>query len=195
MVDDMNDKKLQEYLDKNFEKLIKRDGGLSPKEFFSEKWEDCEEIPIYSRYAHISFLDRFSQKEKDLYLLKYSLKHLTALTNYFCKNGDGEEIESAFIMLTISDWDSYPEDPLCFSFFITYKYRTLFEPAKPFVKSHTKQSFYVIELLKELNIADNYFVCDNSSPIDPELQRVYVGLKKHPDPNLITLDHFVGNSS
>lgn len=186
----MDDKKLTNYLDKNFDKLIKRDDELAPDKFFITKWKDCEEIPIYSRFSHLSFLNRFSQEEKDLYLLKYSLKHLNRLISYFCKNSSAEEIKNTLILLTITGWDFYPEDYLRFSFFITYRCHTLFVPPKPFVQPHTKQSFYVIGLLKKLNIADDCFVCDDR-PFNPEVQGVCVGFKKHPNPNLITLDHFV----
>lgn len=189
---DMNDKKLTNYLDKNFDKLIKRYDELSPEKFFITKWDDCEATCIYNRYAHIKFLSRFSEVEKDLYLLKYSLKHLHTLIDYYCKNGDKEEIKNTLIKLTISDWDFCPlERLLSFSFFITYKCHTLFGSTKPFVQPYTRQSFYIIELLKKLNIADDYFVYDDPPPIDEELQMVSIGLRKHPDPDLITLDHFV----
>jgi len=191
----MHDKKLKDYLDKNFNKLIKRYADeLQPANFFIEKWEDCEEIPIYNRYAHISFLNKFSQEEKDLYLLKYSLRHLDTLVSYYCENGNKKEIKNTLLMVTISCWEIYPEEYLRFNFFITYKCNDPYWISKPFAQPHTKQSSYIIELLKKLNIADDYIVCDDRPPINKELQRVYVGLKKHPDPNLITLDHFVGDS-
>ena len=94
----MENKKLTNYLDKNFDKLIKRYDELAPDKFFNTKWEDCEEVPIYSRYSHISFLNRFSQEEKDLYLLKYSLKHLNTLVNYFCKTSDIGESDIDVLM-------------------------------------------------------------------------------------------------
>ncbi len=187
----MDDKKITDYLDKNFDRLIKRSNELTPEDFFRTKWEDCEEVPIYNTYADISFLKRFSQEEKDLYLLKYSLKHLNSLVSYFCKNNNAEEIKNTLVMLTISRWVLYPEEQLCFGFFITYKYHKTFWASKPYVKPYTKQSFYIIELMKKLNLADDYFVYDDHPPVNPELQRVDIGLKKHPNHNLITLDHFV----
>lgn len=128
------DKKLISYLDKNFDKLIKREPLLTPQNFFNEKWEDSEEVPIYCRYSHISFLNKLSQKEKDLYLLKYSLKHLDSLVDFFCKNDGKNEIKNTLLILTISDWECYPKNNLCFSFYITYTYKRYksFWLSKPF---------------------------------------------------------------
>ena len=182
--------KIEKKLDNKFAKLIKKQ-KLLPKDFFEIKWKDCETIPLFSRYKRISFLNKFPQEKRDLYLLKYSLKHLDVLIDYYCKTATEESIKNTLLVLSISDWDYYPEYPLRFNFFITYRCYNLFSSPKPFIESYTKESKYIIKLLEELGIADNYFVCDSPKPFDKEFQRVRVGLKKHPNPNLVTLDHFV----
>ena len=182
--------KIEKKLDNKFAKLIKKQ-NLSPENFFKIKWEDYETIPLFSWYKRISFLNKFPQEKRDLYLLKYSLKHLDVLIDYYCKTATEESIKNTLLVLSISDWDYYPENPLYFDFFITYRCHNLFSSPKPFVESYTKESKYIIKLLEELGIADNYFVYDTLIPVNKERQRVRVGLKKHPNPNLVTLDHFV----
>lgn len=191
----LNDNNLKNYLDKNFSQLIQREKSLHVENFFKIKWEFSEEIPIYHRYTHISFLDQFSLEEKNLYLLQYSLDHLTSLVNYFCTDGKDEEISKTLLMLTVSDWDCHFEDPLSFSFYICSNWPRDFAPYIKLAKRYTKESEYIVRLLSKLGLYNDYFVYDDLPSINKELQRVYVGLKKHPNPNLITLDNFVQNNN
>ena len=79
--------KIEKKLDNKFAKLIKKQ-NLSPENFFKIKWEDYETIPLFSWYKRISFLNKFPQEKRDLYLLKYFQNgSITYLIDFFVKPG------------------------------------------------------------------------------------------------------------
>ena len=181
---------MQKIFDSEFADLIRQE-NLSPEEFFRTKWQTFEEVPLYSRYNHICFLDELSFFERDLFLLDFSLDYLRKLIEFFCAKASKKEMENTSIFLVVKRWDAHPEEPIYPSFFISYDCHNLFEPSKPFVPTHTEQGKYIESLLKKLNLQNKYFVCESEKPESPELQRVNIGLKDNPDKNLITLDCFV----
>ncbi|BDR55701.1 Imm15 family immunity protein [Xylocopilactobacillus apis] len=84
----------------NMNDLIKAEGLDDPLTLFAE-YETFEEIPVFSRFSHISFLSSLSFNEKNKVLLKTCLD-LAEKCNSSIK-------PDHFICVSITDWDNYEE--------------------------------------------------------------------------------------
>lgn len=94
--------------DKKIQRLIKEEGLDDPSVLFAD-YETCEEIPLFSRWKHISFLVSLSFHEKNKVLIKAFIDLITHGYSLSDRYLDSESANDYFICLSLTDWDDCEE--------------------------------------------------------------------------------------
>lgn len=95
-------------LNKKFNDLIKKE-KLDRFDIYFRQYQDFEEIPLFSRLKHITFLSSLSFNEKNKLLINLSVKLIDCILANPFKYINSEEFREYFICLTITEWDDYKE--------------------------------------------------------------------------------------
>lgn len=93
-------------IDKEMQKLIKKEGLDDPSIFFSD-YDTFEEIPLFSRWKNISFLSSFSFNEKNKALIKKGLELVSESIS--CSQNYIDNVSDYFICLSLTNWNDYEE--------------------------------------------------------------------------------------
>ncbi|MBI0028407.1 hypothetical protein H3S88_10680 [Gilliamella sp. B14448G11] len=94
--------------DKEMQFLIKKEGLDDFSVFFSD-YETFEEIPLFSRFKHISFLSSLSFNEKNKILIKKCLELINTCKLKVKDYIDDKNINNYFICVSLTDWEDYEE--------------------------------------------------------------------------------------
>jgi hypothetical protein len=78
--------------------------GLNDSDIYYAEFDDFEEIPIFSRWDRISFLDSFSFDHKNKILLKTAIDLVESIIAK-SKNRPHLDIENYLACVTITGWD------------------------------------------------------------------------------------------
>lgn len=95
-------------LNKKFNDLIKKE-KLDRFDIYFRQYQDFEEIPLFSRLKHITFLSSLSFNEKNKLLINLSVKLIDCILAKSINYINSEELREYFICLTITEWDDYKE--------------------------------------------------------------------------------------
>ena len=95
-------------LEKKLQHLIKKEGLDNYSIFFSE-YKTFEEIPLFSRFKHISFLSSFSFNKKKKILIKKSIELIDECKLNAKHYINDKNLSDFFICVSITDWDDYEE--------------------------------------------------------------------------------------
>ncbi|MCL1824615.1 MAG: Imm15 family immunity protein [Betaproteobacteria bacterium] len=141
-------------LDKSFERLVKKE-DLDNFEVYFRKYTDFEEIPLFSRYAHISFLRSLSFNEKNKFLIKKGLELIDKIIQKSSDYLKPDDIEDYFICLSVSDWDDYEEiNCLTPSIFITRRKKWILSHLS-FRKKYSIEEYLIEEYLNSLSLQNH----------------------------------------
>ena len=116
--------------EKEMQLLIKKEGLDDLLVFYSD-YETFEEIPLFSRFKHISFLSSLSFNEKNKILIKKCIE-LVYKCKLNAKNYIGpKNINEYFICVSLTDWDNY-KDVNCLTpnIYVSRKKNLLFQLLK-----------------------------------------------------------------
>ncbi|GKX59044.1 Imm15 family immunity protein [Leminorella grimontii] len=94
--------------DKEIQRLIKKEGLDDPSIFFAD-YETFEEIPLFSRWKHISFLESLSFHEKNKVLIKACIDLITYCYSLSDRYLNSENAKDYLICLSLTDWDDCEE--------------------------------------------------------------------------------------
>ena len=131
--------------------------GLDDLSIFNRSHESYEEIPLFSRYSHVSFLSKLCFNEKNKFLIKIGLDLIEKIKNNIDKykeKGDG------FICLSIKDWDieDYGEvNCLTPSVFLSDSKAWAWETFS-FLKKNTIEENLIKEYIYALEGSENVYV-------------------------------------
>jgi hypothetical protein len=89
----------------DFENLI-RGEGLDNIEAFMEPVDLFEEVPLYSRFAQLSFLSEVPPIEKNKLLIRAATWQLSNIVTY-CMKRDDARASDFYCMLSILDWEDF----------------------------------------------------------------------------------------
>lgn len=95
-------------LDNKFNALIKKE-KLDEFAIYFSRYQDFEEIPLFSKLKHIAFLSSFSFNEKNKLLINLGINLIDCIMANSMNYINSEELSEYFICLTITDWDNYKE--------------------------------------------------------------------------------------
>lgn len=98
-------------LEKEMQFLIEKEGLDDLSVFFSD-YETFEEIPLFSRFKHISFLSSLSFNEKNKILIKKCIELINKCKLNAKNYIDDKNISDYFICVSLTDWENY-EDVNC----------------------------------------------------------------------------------
>lgn len=155
---------------KKMQNLIKK-GRLDDPNVLYGDYETFEEIPLFSRWSYIDFLQNYSFDEKN----KILLKQATALTEEAFTNArkiKNLDFNEYFICITITDWD-YIDELGCISpnVFIS-KRKNWILPLLKLSEFDSPEANMIKTYLHDLNI-DGKMVCVSKS-YDNDNDRIYL---------------------
>ena len=131
--------------------------GLDDLSIFSRSHESYEEIPLFSRYSHISFLSKLCFNEKNKFLIKVGLDLIEKIKNNIDKYKDEG---GGFVCLSIKDWDAEDyEEVNCLtpSIFLSDSKVWVWETFS-FLERNTIEENIVKEYIFSFGNADNVYV-------------------------------------
>ena len=136
--------------------LVEKEGLNNPEVYYKD-YESFEEIPLFSRWDHISFLQSYSFNEKNKILIRKGLELVSFVEKKSIKHLKASELKDYFACLTITDWDDYEEkNCLSVNIFITRKKQWILSHLRLKQKSSIEENL-VKEYLCSLN-ADEFDV-------------------------------------
>ena len=124
-----------------------------------------EEVPLYTRYADISFLSDYSRDEAGAILLRFALKFLRSVVSY-------EEHETPFFAaITVSDFSE--DDPVVPNLFVWSK--PVLELYEKLILKTAKTPFgkNIKRLVSQIHLPDLYEVLEDTST-NAEFPRAFV---------------------
>lgn len=159
--------------EKNFLSLMRNEGLDNYSHYFSE-FDSYEEIPLFSRYKNIEFLDSMSFNDKNKYLIKNGISIVKYIIELAPKILNKKEMDEFFICLSIMDWDldDYNEiNCLTPNIYVSRKKTWLLSCLK-LTQKNTIEENLVKEYLCSLNVKNSGVYVANTSNI--EFKRVYI---------------------
>lgn len=141
----------------------------------------CDEVPLYSRYSQLSFMDQLSLEDRNASLLASAIDFLQRLIR------QSKSTLPFFAAITI--WQDEDSDPIVPNVFVcnqepvkSLESLKLHEPATPF-------SVSIGRLLSKAIPAGDYRLLEDVETL-PDSVRVFVGPKTPPYGAFVTLDAF-----
>jgi len=133
-----------------------------------------EEVPLYSRFADVAFLEDYRPDEANAMLLRFSLKYLRSLISY------EEHVTPFLAAITVSNFS--PGDPIVPNLFVwsrpvpeLYDKLRLSEPSTPFSKR-------IKRFVSRSDAHDRHAVLQ-----DTEMARVFVAPSVPPYPGFVPI--------
>lgn len=161
-------------LDNKFNTLIKKE-GLDKLNIYFKQYEDFEEIPLFSRLKHITFLSSLSFNEKNKLLINLGVKLIDCILANSNNYINSDEFKEYFICLTITDWDDYKEiDCLTPCIYVSRRKTWILSNLNLSYQSSIEENL-VNEYLYSLGV--NEYSAFASRNINDENRRIYI-LKK-----------------
>ena len=157
----------------DFEHLIKLQ-KLDNLEGFMEPIDLFEEVPLYSRFSQVSFLDGLPPIERNRVLIRAAALYLCVIINYFRENFAGREFDF-FCMLSILDWDDFNEGGLVTpTFWYTNPSQGILEQ----IRLEPPSSIYSTFVAESLDYDPTFKINEDITPLsdEPHVERVYVQL-------------------
>jgi hypothetical protein len=145
-----------------------------------------EEVPLYSRYADVSFLADYSADEASVVLLKLALKFLKSVVSY-------EEHDTPFFAaITVADFS--PGDPIVPNLFVwsqpilgLYEKLKLHETTTPFGKK-------IKRYVSQAHLPDLYEVFEDPATV-PDCPRAFVAPSLPPYHGFVPIYMFCTDNS
>lgn len=94
-------------LNNKIQSLIKKEGLDRPHVFFAN-YETFEEIPLFSRWAHIDFLKKYDFAQRNKILIQLACDVTNRTINEAQKHSN-LNFDEYFICISITDWDDIDE--------------------------------------------------------------------------------------
>ncbi|WP_189339585.1 Imm15 family immunity protein [Pectobacterium peruviense] len=94
--------------DAELEFLMEKE-GLNNKSLYLRNYQDFEEIPLFSRFENISFLDSLSFDEKNKILIKKGIELVENILDLVKGTLSESDSRDYFLCLTLTDIDDYHE--------------------------------------------------------------------------------------
>jgi len=162
---------MKKSLDESFDLLVKKE-NLDDFEVYFKKYQDFEEIPIFSRYKRLSFLSALSFNEKNKFLIKKGLELIEKIvkkSNDYLKPND---VDNYFICLSVTDWDNY-EGINCLTpnIFVSIKKRWILSCLNLMQQCSIEENL-IEEYLHSLSLQNNSVFVPKE--YDGENKRVYI---------------------
>lgn len=149
---------------KKFEKKMKnlfKKEGLDDNSIFFAEYDTFEEIPLYSRWKNISFLDGFSFDEKNKVLINSCLRLVTTCKEQADFYLGEENASSYFVCATLTGWDDYDEiNCLNVNVFVSRRKEWLLNNLKLSTKNSPEEEI-TSSYLKSLSYEDFEVLCAN----------------------------------
>ena len=151
------------------ERLIEME-GLNDLEQFTEPVELFEEVPLYSRFSQLSFLEGLPSSEKNRILIRAGAQHLRVILEYLTRRDC-----DSFCMLTIRDWEDFPQGGLITpAFWYTNPSQGILDQMRLQPPSSTYSNFVAEALDHDPSLKIDEYL--SFLPGEPHVERVYVQL-------------------
>lgn len=162
---------VKDNLEKELTSLIKKE-GLDNSDIYYGNYSNFEEIPLVSRFNHISFLSSFSFNAKNKILIMKGIELIRDAMKNSYKHLNEFELQEYFICLTISDWEDYKEiNCLSVNLFVSKRKNWILSQLK-LEEKYSIEEYLISEYLHSLDLTDfNTFVPSNHNE---EYKRVYI---------------------
>ena len=158
--------------------------GLDNTDIYLEPGE-WDEPPLYTRLAHLNFLDGLDLDEKNRILLGAALLQVDRIVNAAAQKMSTESLHDFVCIVTVVGWEM--SEPVVPHFLTSTKAREEFRSLR-LIAPISNESKNVVRWLDELGRAEEFVVLDSEdTPKDAELVRIYVGHRKLPHPAMPTL--------
>ncbi|MDQ3054258.1 MAG: Imm15 family immunity protein [Actinomycetota bacterium] len=157
----------------NFERLIKHQ-KLDNLEGFMEPIDLFEEVPLYSRFSQVSFLDGLLPIERNRVLIRAAAWYLCVITKYFREAYVGRDCDF-FCMLSILDWEDFNEGDLITP---TFWYTNPSQGVLDQIRLESPDSAYSTFVAEALDRDPSFKINEDLTrlPDEPHVERVYVQL-------------------
>jgi len=141
-----------------------------------------DEVPLYSRFADVSFLSRLKRDQADVFLLSFGIKFLKALIWY--------EIPRQPFLASLTIWHN-PEDSLIVPHILVCsgKVQQRLGERLALQKVQGESAKRVLRLFSRLQLPDPLQVLEDRGTTT-EMSRVFIGYKKAPYPKVIPIQRF-----
>lgn len=157
----------------DFERLIKLQ-KLDNLEGFMEPIDLFEEVPLYSRFSQVSFLDSLSSIERNRVLIRAAAWYLCVIIKYFREAYAGRDCDF-FCMLSILDWEDFNEGGLITP---TFWYTNPSQGVLDQIRLEPPDSAYSIFVAEALDCDRSFKIKEDLTRLldEPHVERVYVQL-------------------
>lgn len=152
-----------------FENLIQIE-GLDDLEQFAEVVDLFEEVPLYSRFSQLSFLNDLPPNEQNRILIRAGAWYLRFIIEYLTRHDC-----DSFCMLTIRDWEDFPQGGLITpSFWYTNPSQGTLDQIHLQPPDSAYSDFVAEALDHDPSLKINEYL--SFLPGEPHVERVYVQL-------------------
>lgn len=168
------------------DELLKAE-GLADRSQFLEPMEESDEVPLYVSSPRIAFLADLPVEDQCIVLLAYALDYLDEVVKMAAQRLSPEELADFFLMLTVKDWDYYPEEVAKPHFWTTVCAREELQYIST-AAPYSEEARTVERWIKKLGREADYQVSDYDQPCDdPVTMRVFVGHRQLPRSEMPTM--------
>jgi hypothetical protein len=165
-------------LKEKFLRVLKEERLDDPAQFFRAGFFD--EIPLYSRYSQLSFLEQLPRDRANATLVRLSLDFLHRLTR--------SSVPSAGFLAAVTFNRYSKQEYLVPNVFVCHgKIDELIKGGLVLRAPGSVLASRLIETLGEVSDARRYLVLQDTQTI-PREPRVFIGLRRHPHPLMVGID-------
>jgi hypothetical protein len=170
--------KLTAGLRRSFARVLERQKLDALDQYYRQGFFD--EVPLYSRYAELSFLDKYSKEEANALLLGLSLDYLDRVIRH--------DIPKAPFLAAITAWSCPKSEYLVPGIFVCHgqvdellRGRLVLRPPKSAFASRIRS------VVNETHGPDLYHVLQDTQTV-PRDVRVFIAPRKLPSPMMVPID-------